>query len=119
MSPPPCVGPDEPSVVTTMHPGVIVTGIAHGHDGEPMRNAFRYGLNVSGQLPAMLGGADFGVSSTDGDGRFWAVGLPAGEVQLTHPMFVPTVSVAFTAAPGEMVTVDWYPDRAEMPGTPP
>jgi hypothetical protein len=121
VSPPPCSSdPSDPPVVTTMRRGATITGLLLDDLGQPLRNYQpRRGISATGPWFTMF------IGPTDGDGRYWIHGAPAGELRMADPMAIPTDQVTFVAAAGDVVAIDWVfsEDQAlngpKVPGTPP
>jgi hypothetical protein len=90
--------PSTPPIVTTMHRGVIITGLITDENGEPLRNV-ETTVGV-GDLIARRGSG----SLTDDNGRYWIYGVPAGEILMDNNGFG---TITFTGAPDEVVAVDW------------
>jgi hypothetical protein len=122
--PVPCTTADVAPFEVVMQPGVTVTGVIHGLDGEPqaigpyessyMVTAFRIGITGMAVRPW----------TDDPGGRYWLYGLAPGSIHVSDNG---SDTVTIEAEPGETVYVDWGPDPDDpssginpiVPGTPP
>jgi hypothetical protein len=104
---------EQSEIITVMHPGGMITGVAYRADGQPLTDTPGSAV-VYTDLAGMWADAGELIGRIDSDGRYWLAGLPAGDYWLSNGMGTGS-SQTVHVEPGQTVTADWGPDGPIAP----